>query len=548
MLIDKIDGILLKKAFNGAVNYLVLNKEEVNALNVFPVPDGDTGTNMSLTSKSALKQVNEVKNESLVSDIAASAARGSLMGARGNSGVILSQFMRGFSESLKGKDSMGIEDLAMALKNASDTTYKAVMKPTEGTILTVGRELSDFAIKNYKNYTDILEFLKDVIVSANESLDRTPEKLQVLKDAGVVDAGGKGLCVLMEGCYKALMGEEITSEDDEALKKKAQKEVVLEGENKDIKFGYCTEFIINTDYSDVDAFRNKLSGLGDCLLVVGGEGTGVIKVHIHTNHPGMALEEALKLGGLQDIKIDNMRYQHEEILFNKEAEESLPKKVEIDKDYSFIVVSMGEGMSEVFKSIGADFIVEGGQTMNPSTEDFLKAIDSVSGKDIFIIPNNSNIILAAQQARDMSDRNVHVIESKSVPQGVSAMLGFNEGLTAEQNEENMTDALLAVKSAQITYAVRNTQLDGKDIKEGDIIGLSGKKILSCGQNVSDVTLELIDSLIEEETSVITLYRGEDVKESEADELLEILEEKYSEIDIDLIYGGQPLYYYIISVE
>ncbi|RVU54899.1 DAK2 domain-containing protein [Anaerosphaera multitolerans] len=551
MKTNKLNGVLLKKAIIGAVNYLILNKEEVNALNVFPVPDGDTGTNMSLTAKSSLKQVELVEKDEYIEEIAKAAARGSLMGARGNSGVILSQLLRGFSEGLEGLSEASIEELAYAFKRASETTYKAVMKPTEGTILTVGRETADFAVKSFKQYDDILIFLKDVIVEANKSLDKTPEKLQVLKDAGVVDAGGKGLVVLLEGAYKALNGENIENvEDDDILKKKAQKEVSFKPVNEDIKYGYCTEFIINTDYNDLNSFKNKLAKLGDSLLVVGGEGTGLIKVHVHTNNPGKALEYGVELGGLQDIKIDNMRYQHREILFDEAdvAKAQSEEENKIDKKYSFISVSIGKGINEVFKSLGVDYIVEGGQTMNPSTEDFLNAIDNVSGENVFILPNNGNIILAAEQARDLSERNIYVIGTKSIPQGVAGLLSFDYEADLDKNIENINSAIKDVISAQVTYAVRDTQINGKDISEGDIIGLSGKEILSCNEDIKTTTVELIENLINDDISMITLYRGEDVGKEDAQELLEELQEKYTDLDIDLIDGLQPLYYYIISLE
>ncbi|CDZ74818.1 DAK2 domain protein [Peptoniphilus sp. ING2-D1G] len=558
MNIERINGTKLAESFAGAVNYLISHKDEINALNVFPVPDGDTGTNMSLTAKSSLKQIDNLKDKSSIYKVAEAMATGSLMGARGNSGVILSQYLRGFSEGLKGKDDAGVNDLALAFKSASETTYKAVMKPTEGTILTVGREASDFAMRKNRNYTNIIDFLIDFVKAAKISLDKTPEKLQVLKDAGVVDAGGKGLVVLFEGLLKSLRGETISSTEDENLKAKAQKEVVLSEENQDIKFGYCTEFIIKTDYEDVDSFKERLSPLGDSLLVVGGAGSGVIKVHIHTNNPGVVLEDALELGGLQDIKIDNMRFQHQEVLFNNEElkkakqDENANKKsmeeITEEKESSFIVVSIGEGINEVFKSLGADYIVEGGQTMNPSTEDFINAINSLNSKNIYIIPNNSNIILAANQARDLSEKNVFVIPTSSIPEGVTAMLSFNEEVSAQENVEEMTDVIKEVKSAQVTYAVRDTNMNGQSITGGDIIGLSGKKILSSGKDVSLVTKELISKLVNEETSMITLFWGHDLKEEEAKGLYEDLEAEYEDLDIDLIEGNQPLYYYLISLE
>lgn len=554
MEINKINGPLLKDLFKGAVNYLISMKEEVNALNVFPVPDGDTGTNMSLTSKSALKQIESLEGDFTAGDVSAAAARGALMGARGNSGVILSQLLRGFSEGLEGIDEATTSDLAHAFKKASETTYKAVMKPIEGTILTVGRETADFAIRHYKKAEDPITFLEDVIVEANKSLDNTPNQLQVLKEAGVVDAGGKGLVVLLEGGLKVLKGEDIADQsEDETLKKKAQKEVQFTEADTSLKYGYCTEFIINTDYEDIDSFREKIAPLGDCLLVVGGGGSHLIKVHVHTNDPGIVLQHACELGLLQDIKIDNMRYQHREVLFDDEEVAEAKKREEEEeiieeKDYSFITVSMGEGMTETFKSLGVDFVVAGGQTMNPSTEDLLKGVDKVGGKVIYLIPNNSNIILSAEQARDISNREIIVIPSKSVPQGIAAMLAFNEEASKEENEENMIEAIGSVVDASVTYAVRDTTINGKEIHKDDIIGIASKDIISSGKTVFDVVTETVDKLMDEDISLVTLFYGEDVKEEDAEEVREAIEEKYPDIDIDVIKGDQPIYYYIISLE
>lgn len=554
MEINKINGPLLKDLFKGAVNYLISMKEEVNALNVFPVPDGDTGTNMSLTSKSALKQIESLEGDFTAGDVSAAAARGALMGARGNSGVILSQLLRGFSEGLEGIDEATTSDLAHAFKKASETTYKAVMKPIEGTILTVGRETADFAIRHYKKAEDPITFLEDVIVEANKSLDNTPNQLQVLKEAGVVDAGGKGLVVLLEGGLKVLKGEDIADQsEDETLKKKAQKEVQFTEADTSLKYGYCTEFIINTDYEDIDSFREKIAPLGDCLLVVGGGGTHLIKVHVHTNDPGIVLQHACELGLLQDIKIDNMRYQHREVLFDDEEVAEAKKREEEEeiieeKDYSFITVSMGEGMTETFKSLGVDFVVAGGQTMNPSTEDLLKGVDKVGGKVIYLIPNNSNIILSAEQARDISNREIIVIPSKSVPQGIAAMLAFNEEASKEENEENMIEAIGSVIDASVTYAVRDTTIAGKEIHKDDIIGIASKDIISSGKTVFDVVTETVDKLMDDDISLVTLFYGEDVKEEDAEEVREAIEEKYPDIDIDVIKGDQPIYYYIISLE
>lgn len=554
MEIKKINGPLLKEIFKGAVNYLISRKEEVNALNVFPVPDGDTGTNMSLTSKSALKQIDGLEGDFKVSDVSAAAARGALMGARGNSGVILSQLLRGFSEGLEGLDEAGTAEIAHAFKKASETTYKAVMKPIEGTILTVGRETADFAIRHYKKAEDLVKFLEDVIVEANKSLDNTPNLLEVLKEADVVDAGGKGLVVLLEGGLKVLKGEDIADQsEDETLKKKAQKEIQFTEADKSLKYGYCTEFIINTDYEDIDSFREKIAPLGDCLLVVGGGGSHIIKVHVHTNDPGIVLQHACELGLLQDIKIDNMRYQHREVLFDDSEVAEAKKKEEEEekieeKDYSFITVSMGDGMTETFKSLGVDYVVAGGQTMNPSTEDFLKGIDKVGGKVIYLIPNNSNIILSAEQARDISDRDVIVIPSKSVPQGIAAMLAFNGDLDKDENKENMIEAIGSVIDASVTYAVRDTTIGGKEIHKDDIIGIAAKEIITSGKTVFDVVTETVDKLMDEDISLVTLFYGEDVKAEDAEEARQAIEEKYPDIDIDVIEGDQPIYYYILSLE
>lgn len=554
MEIKKINGPLLKEIFKGAVNYLISRKEDVNALNVFPVPDGDTGTNMSLTSKSALKQIDSLEGDFSVADVSAAAARGALMGARGNSGVILSQLLRGFSEGLEGLDEAGTAEIAHAFKKASETTYKAVMKPIEGTILTVGRETADFAIRHYKKAEDLVKFLEDVIVEANKSLDNTPNLLEVLKEADVVDAGGKGLVVLLEGGLKVLKGEDIADQsEDETLKKKAQKEIQFTEADKSLKYGYCTEFIINTDYEDIDSFREKIAPLGDCLLVVGGGGSHIIKVHVHTNDPGIVLQHACELGLLQDIKIDNMRYQHREVLFDDSEVAEAKKKEEEEekieeKDYSFITVSMGDGMTETFKSLGVDYVVAGGQTMNPSTEDFLKGIDKVGGKVIYLIPNNSNIILSAEQARDISDRDVIVIPSKSVPQGIAAMLAFNGDLDKDENKENMIEAIGSVIDASVTYAVRDTTIGGKEIHKDDIIGIAAKEIITSGKTVFDVVTETVDKLMDEDISLVTLFYGEDVKAEDAEEARQAIEEKYPDIDIDVIEGDQPIYYYILSLE
>lgn len=547
---NQITGEDLKKSLVGSRDYLVLNKEMVNELNVFPVPDGDTGTNMGLTIISALKEAEHLDSFATVEEVSAAVSRGALMGARGNSGVILSQFFRGFAEGLKGKEVATIKDLAFAFKKASDVTYKAVMKPTEGTILTVGRELSDFAVKNAAKATDMGSFYESVIKAAEKSLDNTPNLLPVLKEQGVVDAGGKGLVVILQGALKAAKGETIEKIEDAELQRKSPKAFVDgEVEDDDIEFAYCTEFLIKGDSDKAEEFKQKLIPLGDCLLVVGA--SGIIKTHIHTNNPGRVLEYASEIGMLQDIKIDNMRIQHKEKLFKDEEVEAAKGKnrvVEPTEEYAFVTVSIGDGLDEVFESLNADYIVKGGQTMNPSTEDLLKGVESTPGKNVFILPNNKNIQLAAEQVKELTKRNVKVIPTRSIPEGISAMLAFQPDTSFDENEEAMKEAISHVKSGQVTYAVRDTEISGKKIAEGDVIGIAHGDIVSVGSEVTEVTRELIEELVNEDHSLITLYYGEDVDEEDGEKLLKELEEEYEDLDIELVYGGQPLYYYLVSLE
>lgn len=544
MIINKIDGAQLKNALKNSVGLLEKNKEEVNSLNVFPVPDGDTGTNMLLTIKSALKEALAV-DENDASKVALAASRGSLMGARGNSGVILSQLFRGFATGIDGKASIDIRTLAESLKSASDTAYKAVMKPTEGTILTVARECGEFAMANHNKNSDLLEFMKAVIEHGNQALDRTPEMLEVLKEAGVVDAGGKGLMYILMGAYNFLAGVEDTS--DESIETISTSKVHRESPDSDhIKYGYCTEFMVNTDYDELELFREKISEHGDSLLVVGGE--GLIKVHVHTNNPGLVLEMGLDLGELSDIKIDNMRYQHEEILLKKELEELAQEESEESKTYSIVSISIGKGIDKVFKELNVDYIVPGGQTMNPSTEDIYKAVEKTKGENVFILPNNSNIILAAEQVKELSSRNIIVIPTRSIPEGISALLGFDENMDVETNTSNMKENIEQVKTAQITYAVRDTEFKGNKINKDDIIGLSSGEILATGKEINKVAEGLLEKLIDEESSIITIFYGDDVSEADAESLAESLEEIYEDVDVEVLYGGQPLYYYIFSIE
>lgn len=550
MRIENIDGEMLKKALSSAAKLLEVNKEEVNSLNVFPVPDGDTGTNMLLTVKSAIKQGLAIQ-ENDASKIALATSQGSLMGARGNSGVILSQLFRGFANGLNGKVTIDIRTLAEALKQASDTAYKAVMKPTEGTILTVARECGEFAISISREEKDLVNFIKRIIEQGNDTLKRTPDMLPVLKQAGVVDAGGKGLIYLLTGAYNAIIGlDDFLDEEIEKPIEKSKDQFRQRAhiDTDDIKFGYCTEFMIKTDYSDIESFKEELSIHGDSLLVVGGE--GLIKVHIHTNNPGTALEKALKLGDLSDIKIDNMRYQHEEVLLKDELR-SLKQKNEvnvINKEYSFISVSIGDGIDEVFKDLNVEAIVSGGQTMNPSTEDLLNAIETTSGKNVIILPNNSNIILAAEQTKNLSERKIIVLPTKTIPQGIAALLAFNEDANLSDNILAMTESYENVITGQVTYAVRDTEFDNTKIIKGDIIGLSEKNILVSGNDLNDVSLNLIEKIINDDISIITIFYGQDVDLERVNEFAALLESKYNDIDIEVISGGQPLYYYIFSIE
>lgn len=546
---EKIDGLRLKEALISGANHLINHKEEVNALNVFPVPDGDTGTNMSLTIRSAVKQMEQEKNIT-VGAIAKAAARGSLMGARGNSGVILSQLLRGFSDGIGDREELTLPMLALAMKKASETTYNAVMKPTEGTILTVGRETADYGLRIYRKKNSVRDFFEDVLREAKRSLENTPNLLPVLKEAKVVDAGGMGLVFLLEGALYSIMGRPVQAEEALPDKKPVtQKRETISTDN--IKFGYCTEFMIHSEEEDLEPLKAKLLPLGDSQLVVGGG--GIIKVHLHTNHPGKALEFALEMGALQDIKIDNMRFQHEEVLLKDELlamrKEEQEKKEPVErKEYAFLAVSMGRGMDEVLKSLNVDYVVPGGQTMNPSTEDILKGINEIPSNRIFVLPNNGNIILAAQQAKELSDKEVYVVPTKDVPQGVAALLAFMETATPDENLKRMEEAIGEVVTGQVTYAVRATEMNGKTISVDDIIGLSGKEILSCGDDVNEVTYELVEKLFHDEVSIITLYYGEDQPREKAEELKGRLEERFEDSDVEIIYGGQPLYYYILSLE
>lgn len=541
-MIQYIEGKMLRDMFVSGANNLQNHKELVDKLNVFPVPDGDTGTNMSLTISYAMKELAKVENDS-ITEIGKSLSKGSLMGARGNSGVILSQIIRGFSKSIEGKEQISTEDLAKAFKNGFDTAYKAVIKPIEGTILTVVRESGEYAIKAAKKEKDLLKFLEMVIDEANKSLERTPELLKNLKEAGVVDSGGKGLVLIYEGMYEALKGNPIKAKDLNDSNVSEVKQAGTSINTEDIKFCYCTEFILESNSISDTEIRDIMLKYGDSLAVVGDE--GIIKVHVHTNDPGLVLQDALKHGQLVTIKIENMKLQHENTLVGDTDE--IAQSVE-EKEYGFIATSMGEGLAKIFKDFGVDYIIEGGQTMNPSTEDFMKAIDSINAKNIFIFPNNSNIIMAANQAKELSDKNIIVIPTKNTPQGFTALVNFNADASVEENEQALMESLTMVKSGQVTFAVRDTVMNDVEVKEGNIIGIAESKLMDAGDSVDEITTSLVEKLVDEDSAIITLFYGEDVTEEDANNLRDELEEKFEDLDIELYYGGQPLYYYLISVE
>ena len=547
-MIQNIDGKQVRDMFVSGANNLKNHKDLVDKLNVVPVPDGDTGTNMSLTISCAIKELNKVEQDD-IGQLGKALSKGSLMGARGNSGVILSQIIRGIAKSIEGKEILNSMDIAEALKNGSDTAYKAVIKPVEGTILTVVRESSDYALKAAALEEDVIEFMKLLVKEANNSLDRTPELLHALKEAGVVDSGGKGLVLVYEGMLKSLEGQFVESQEIQTTETTSV-QVENRLSTEDIKFQYCTEFILETDKISDLKMRDIMIKYGDSLVVVGDD--GIIKVHVHTNTPGTVLQEALAYGQLLTIKIENMKLQHEnKVIKDAQEDKEVSEQAAVSeepKEFGFIATSMGQGLAKIFKDFGVDHIIEGGQTMNPSTEDFMNAIEKMNAHNIIILPNNSNIIMAANQAKDLSDKNIIVIPTKNVSQAFAALVNFDADLTIEENEANMVEALSTVKSGQVTYAVRNTVINDVEVKEGNIIGLGEGKLLSAGDNIDEITTNLIESLVDEDSAIITLFYGEDIKEEQAEALRESLEEKFEDIDIELYYGGQPIYYYLVSVE
>lgn len=539
-MIKIIDGEMLIRGLKAGRNKLVANKEMVNSLNVFPVPDGDTGTNMSKTIDSAVKMLEDV-NDVKVSTIVKKASTGALMGARGNSGVILSQLLRGLSSGVKGLEVINIENLKDAFIEAKKVAYNAVMKPTEGTILTVARMMAEYAEENYRNFDDISVFLKAILDEGNRALEMTPDMLPQLKAAGVVDAGGKGYLLILEGILHGLVSDEeeeyvVNVDNFEVFANKAHHE------SENIEFGYCTEFMIMASDGKPEDLREKLSKIGDCVIVVQDE--DITKVHVHTNEPGNALQYALEIGQLKDIKIENMRQQNENL---SKAKEEATKEL-VHRKYAIIAVSTGQGIDKVFNDLGAAKIISGGQTMNPSTEDFVKAINEVNADNIIILPNNKNIILAAKQAKDLVDSKVEVLETTSIPQGLSAMLVMDEDISIEENIENMQESISMVKTLQVTYAVRDSQYEDITIKKDDYIGMINGKIRVSKADIYESTLELIEKAVDEETSLITIFKGADLKDQDADKLISKLEEIYSDLDIEVVDGKQPVYYYLISVE
>lgn len=548
----KIDGHDLRNMVINAANTLQENKDFVNSLNVFPVPDGDTGTNMSMTFKSAVSEVENLESKS-ISEVAKRISKGALMGARGNSGVILSQIFRGIAKGLEDKDEVDAATLANSLKEGSNFAYKAVMRPTEGTILTIIRAAGESAV-NAKE-SDIVKLLKKVCDYTQVILDKTPDMLPALKEAKVVDAGGMGLLIILKGMYSALKDNIEAKVEEEKQSYVKQNTTPQSNINaKDIKYGYCTEFFVMTESASDKSQELKkiLEPVGDSMVVVGLD--DIIKIHIHTNDPGWVLSEALKLGELSKIKIDNMREQHRQILeleyapTELESDASNNGEAEEERDYSFISVTMGEGLKHIFQDLGVDSVIEGGQTMNPSTQDILERINKINAKNIFVLPNNKNIIMAAEQAAELSEKNVIVLPTKTIPQGITAVTMFNSDSTLEENIEQMKEAIANVSTGSVTYAVRDTEMEGKTIKEGNILGLIEGKINEVGKDIYEVCTNIISNMVNEESELITIFYGKDCDEDKVNEFVSKLEEIYPDIDIQSYSGEQPLYYFIVSVE
>jgi len=550
------DAQLLKVALLSGAKELEAKKEWINELNVFPVPDGDTGTNMTMTIMAAAKEVAAIENPTM-ENVAKALSSGSLRGARGNSGVILSQLFRGFTKEIKETNEINVTVLANAFTRATETAYKAVMKPKEGTILTVARGMADKAVELAAETDDIVDFLEKVIAYGDYVLSQTPEMLPVLKQAGVVDSGGQGLMQVMKGALDGVLGNGIPF--DAVVAQTSAKAAPVGAarddiDTADIKFGYCTEFIINVEHAYDDdeelKFKAFLESIGDSIVVVSDE--DVVKVHVHTNNPGLAIERALTYGSLSRMKIDNMREEHNERLemaASAAPAQEAPKADEPRKEYGFIAVAVGEGLSEIFQGIGADYMIEGGQTMNPSTEDMLNAINKVNADVIYILPNNKNIILAAEQAKYLvEDKQIIVVPSKTIPQGIAALINFMPDSSPEENLEGMVEEMGRVRTGQITYAVRNTSIDGMEIKEGDIMGIGDSGMLAVGQEIEATVLETVKRMVDENSELISVYSGADVSEEDAEALVEKIQEEYPDCEVELNHGGQPVYYYLLSVE
>lgn len=565
MEITSINSKLLARMFLAGAKNLDSKKDWINELNVFPVPDGDTGTNMTMTIMSAAKEVSSLTNPTMA-ELAKAISSGSLRGARGNSGVILSQLFRGFCKVIKEYDEIDVTILCEACQKAVETAYKAVMKPKEGTILTVAKGAAEKALELSDETEDVVTFVEEVIKQAEYVLDQTPEMLPVLKQAGVVDSGGQGLVQVLKGAYDALIGKEIDYTIEGAPTGAAPAKISAETE-VEIKFGYCTEFIIvlNAPMSDNEehAYKAFLESIGDSIVVVADD--EIVKTHVHTNDPGLALQKALTFGSLSKIKIDNMREEHQEKLIKdsqklaaqQKAEEEAYEAAQADekisnmpaKEMGFVSVSIGEGMNEVFRGLGVDYLIEGGQTMNPSTEDMLNAIEHVNAKTVFILPNNKNIIMAANQAVDLvEDKQIIVIPTKTIPQGITALVNYIPDHSAEENKEQMIAEIENVKTGQVTYAVRDTEIDGKTIKQNDFMGIGDKSILSVGTDLRATTLEMVDAMVDEDSAIVSIYFGSDSDEDSANELAAAIEEKYPDVEVEVNDGGQPIYYYVISVE
>lgn len=565
MEITSINSKLLARMFLAGAKNLDSKKDWINELNVFPVPDGDTGTNMTMTIMSAAKEVSSLTNPTMA-ELAKAISSGSLRGARGNSGVILSQLFRGFCKVIKEYDEIDVTILCEACQKAVETAYKAVMKPKEGTILTVAKGAAEKALELSDDTEDVVTFVEEVIKQAEYVLDQTPEMLPVLKQAGVVDSGGQGLVQVLKGAYDALIGKEIDYTIEGAPTGAAPAKISAETE-AEIKFGYCTEFIIvlNAPMSDNEehAYKAFLESIGDSIVVVADD--EIVKTHVHTNDPGLALQKALTFGSLSKIKIDNMREEHQEKLIKDSQKLAAQQKAEEEayeaacadekinnmpaKEMGFVSVSIGEGMNEVFRGLGVDYLIEGGQTMNPSTEDMLNAIEHVNAKTVFILPNNKNIIMAANQAVDLvEDKQIIVIPTKTIPQGITALVNYIPDHSAEENKEQMMAEIENVKTGQVTYAVRDTEIDGKTIKQNDFMGIGDKSILSVGTDLRATTLEMVDAMVDEDSAIVSIYFGSDSDEDSANELAAAIEEKYPDVEVEVNDGGQPIYYYVISVE